>query len=112
MGIEANGPNDDRFRDVFRVLESLTNSHSQLPKAQVIMNERLERTERNVDILSTKFVEFVVNVNQLTTKMNELTVKMTELADGQKHTDDRIDALADIVRQLIDRNGNPGIKPN
>ena len=105
MGIDAGSPNENQFRDVYRVLESLTHSHGQLLKAQVIMNERLERTERNVDILSTKLVELVDNVKIVTTKL-------AELADGQKHTDDRIDALADIVRNLIERNGGPGTRPN
>lgn len=96
MNGEAIGPNDDRFRDVIKLLESLSSSHKNLLTAQV-MHDRLERTERNVENLSANVLQ--------------LSAKLIELADGQKHTDERIDALADIVRQLIERNGK-GPPPN
>jgi hypothetical protein len=90
------------------------------------MNGRLERTERNVENMSAQMLELlnshigtvasqkdlIASQKDLVASQKELVAKMVELADGQKHTDDRIDALADIVRQLIERNGNGGSQPN
>jgi hypothetical protein len=38
--------------------------------------------------------------------LDRLTETIENLSDGQKHNDSNIGALTEMVRQLIERNGN------
>ena len=67
------------------------------------MNDRLSRTEIIVEGLAHK-------LDILTGTVQKLTEQVQALTDDQKHTDDRIDLLADIVRQWIERSGNVSSK--
>jgi hypothetical protein len=83
---------DERFDQVESILNQLSNSLKHLLTAQVLMNERLDRTETALQ------------------KLAEHNVKLTEsvqaLVDSQKHTDAKLDALTDIVRKWYERHGN------
>ena len=92
---------DDRFDRIESVLTQLANSQRQLLQAQIIMNDRLSKTE----IFVEKLAEQAVRTNE---RIERLAEKVESLAEGQKHTDERIDALADIVRHWIERNGKAG----
>ena len=74
------------------ILNELSTSQKHLLMAQVLMNERLDRTEAALQ------------------KLAEHNVKLTEsvqaLADSQEHTDSKLDALTDIVRKWYERHGN------
>jgi transposase len=83
---------DERFDQVESVLNQLANSQRHLLTAQVLMNERLDRTEAALQKLAEQSVT--------------LAETLQALADSQKHTDSKLDALTDIVRQLIERGGN------
>jgi peptidoglycan hydrolase CwlO-like protein len=83
---------DERFAQVESILNQLSNSQRHLLTAQVLMNERLDRTE---------------------TALQRLAESMLSLADSQKRTDeklagvaDKLDALTDIVRKWYERHGN------
>ncbi len=76
---------DERFDQVESVLNQLANSQRHLLTAQVLMNDRLERAETAI---------------QKTAEM------MLALTDSQKHTDDKIAALTEIVRKWYERHGN------
>ena len=45
-------------------------------------------------------------LERLSEKVELISEKVESLVDGQKHTDAKLDALTDIVRQLIERNGS------
>jgi hypothetical protein len=62
------------------------------------MNDRLSKTESIVERLAEQALKTSQDVQILTDQVRIL-------ADGQKHRDARIDALADMVRHLIERNG-------
>jgi hypothetical protein len=85
---------DERFDQVESTLNRLANSQRHLLTAQVLMNERMDRSERAIQNLAEQTLKLAGTVQAL--------------ADGQKHTDSKLDALADIVRQWIERNGNGG----
>jgi hypothetical protein len=80
------------------VLNQLSNSQRHLLHAQVIMNDRLSKTESIVERLA----EQALKTSQ---DLQILTDQVRILADGQKHSDARIGALADMVRHLIEGNG-------
>ena len=73
-------------------LSQLANSQRHLLTAQVLINDRMERAEAAIQ------------------KLAEHNVKLAEtvqaIADGQKHTDAKLDALSDIVRNWYERHGN------
>lgn len=56
------------------------------------MNDRLSRAERLIE--------------QLAEQNLQLGEKVAALADSQKHTDSNIEALTEMLRQLIERGGN------
>jgi hypothetical protein len=109
MSTAAN-PNDERFDQVDSVLNQLANSHRHLLTAQVLMNDRLSRTEIIVEGLAGRVDGIAQKMDKLTDTVQKLTEQVQALADDQKHTDDRIDLLADIVRQRIERSGNGSSK--
>ena len=90
---------DERFDQVESTLEQLSNSFRHLLTAQVLMNDRLGRAESAIQRVAEQSVK-------LTETMQVLAEKVEALADGQKHNDSNIEALTEMVRQLIERNGN------
>jgi phage-related tail protein len=99
---------DERFDQVESTLNRLANSQRHLLTAQVLMNERMDRSERAIQNLAEQTLKLAGTVQALADKVETLADKVEALADGQKHTDSKLDALADIVRQWIERNGNGG----
>jgi hypothetical protein len=87
-------PNDARFDQVESVLNQLSNSQRHLLTAQVLMNDRLSKTESILQRVAE-------NLEKLTVKVDKLAEQMQIQADGQKHSDARIDSL----RHLIERDG-------
>jgi hypothetical protein len=85
-------PNDERFNDVHAILNELSQSQRHLLTAQVLLNDRMERAEAAIQKLAEHDLR--------------LAEKMEALVDSQKHTDSKLDALTDIVRQWIERHGN------
>ena len=76
---------DERFDQVESTLNLLANSQRHLLTAQVLMNDRMDRTE---------------------SALQKLTETVKELAEQQKHTDSNLAALTDIVRRWYERHGN------
>jgi len=81
------------------LIEQLANSQRHLLTAQVLMNDRLDRTERALQKTAETMLE-------LADSHKRIDAKLEALVDSQKHTDSKLDALADIVRQWIERHGN------
>jgi uncharacterized heparinase superfamily protein len=76
---------DERFDQVETVLNQLANSQRHLLTAQVLMNDGMDRAEAAIQ---------------------KLAVSMVDLADSQKHTDEKLAALTDIVQRWYERHGN------
>jgi predicted glycosyl hydrolase (DUF1957 family) len=76
---------DERFAEMHSILEQLSNSQRHLLTAQVLMNDRMDRAERAIQ---------------------KLAETMVALADSQKHTDEKLAALTDIIRHWYERHGN------
>ena len=74
------------------------------------MNDRLSRTEIIVEGLADRVDGIGRKLDKLTDTVQTLTEQVQALTDDQKHTDDRIDLLADIVRKWIERTGNGSSK--
>ena len=90
---------DERFDQVESTLNQLSNSLKHLLTAQVLMNDRLSRSEKLIEQLAEQGV-------QTSQRLDRLAEKVEALVDSRKHTDSKLDALTDIVRQWIERNGN------
>ena len=99
---------DERFDQVESTLNQLANSQRHLLTAQVLMNERLDRTEAALQKFAEQNVKLADSVQALADSQKHIDSKIEALADSQKHTDSKLDALTDIVRQWIERNGNGG----
>lgn len=86
-----NVPNpDERFDQVESTLNQLANSQRHLLTAQVLMNDRMDRAEAAIQ---------------------KLAETMLALADSQKHSDEKLAALTDIVRNWYERHGNGSSSP-
>lgn len=55
-------------------------------------------------------ISLVGRVDQLAGRMDQLAGRMDRLAELQTHTDQRLNALIDVVDKLISRNGHDGNK--
>jgi hypothetical protein len=58
---------------------------------------------RLVDVVETGFITLTGRMNDMVTAQTLLDTRMAELAESQTHTDQRLNALIDIVRE--GRNG-------
>ena len=103
----------ERFEQVESTLNQLANSFRHLLTAQVLMNDAQQRAEKLIQQLAEQGIQSNQRIDKLigwTDKLSEridkLSEKIDSLADGQKHNDSNIEALTEIVRQLIERNGN------
>ena len=97
---------DERFDQVESTLNLLANSQRHLLTAQVLMNDRMDRAEAAIQKTAEQGLQTSQRLDRLTEKFETLTEKVEAMVDGQKHTDSKLDALTDIVRQWIDRNGH------
>ncbi len=77
------------------------------------MNDAQQRSEKLIERLAEQALQtgqgldrLAENVGALAEKVGALAEKVEALADSQKHTGSKLDALTDIVRQWIERNGN------
>lgn len=87
-------------------LEQLSNSFRHLLTAQVLINDAQQRSEKLIQQLAEQGIQTAQRLDRLAENVEALTEKMEALTDSQKHTDSKLDALTDIVRRWIERNGN------
>jgi hypothetical protein len=100
--------------DIERKIEFIVNQQAQfsadiieLKELHVKAEARMTNLEnvvlRLVDVVETGFVGLTQRMNDLVTSQELLDTRMAELAESQTHTDQRLNALIDIVRE--GRNG-------
>jgi DNA repair ATPase RecN len=80
------GPRLDRLEESFQLLVQLAQN----------TDSRLDRVEANLDRVE-------INLERITTNMEKVQASIAALVDAQDHTDERLSALIDIVRE--GRNG-------
>ena len=85
------GP-DERFEQVQRILNQLSNSQRHLLTAQVLLNDRMDRAETAIQRLSEENAKFAGENAKLAEKTNTLT--------------DNVNTLINIIRQWYERHGN------
>jgi hypothetical protein len=108
--------------DIERKIEFIVNQQAQFSadiielkelhvKAEARMTNLENAVLRLVDVVETGFVALTQRMNDLVTgqelldtRMAELAESQAELAESQTHTDQRLNALIDIVRE--GRNGD------
>ncbi len=90
-----------------RQMDFILNQQAALVSSQQKADERITRIEnvmvRYYEDTSTRLNALIDAQIKTEENVAHLAAKMTELAESQTHTDKRLDALIDIVRQ--DRNG-------
>jgi hypothetical protein len=100
MGDETNGDNRNRLDRIEELLEVLVNEHiqfheehRQLLKAQVLLYDATQKlTEAQTDT-NIKIAQAQADTNS----------KLAELAEAQKHTDENLAALINVVDSLMRR---------
>jgi chaperonin cofactor prefoldin len=75
-------------------------------ESQVLINDAQQRSEKLIERLAEQALQTGQRLDRLAEKVGALAEKVEALAGSQKHTDSKLDALTDIVRQWIGRNGN------
>lgn len=101
--------------DIERKIELIVNQQAQFStditelkdlhvKAEARMTNLETVVRRLVDVVETGFTTLTQNVNGLAIAQTLLETRMAELAESQTHTDQRLNALIDIVRE--GRNGS------
>ena len=98
---EGSNGNERRFQEISSLLEQLINSQKHLLQAQVILSDRQDRSEQ----LLGKLLEHQEVTGR---QLSALTTTVQDLAEGQKHTDERLNALIAVVDELVRRGGKPG----
>jgi hypothetical protein len=100
MGDATNGDNKSRLDRIEQIVELLVNDHvqfreehRQLLKAQVLLYDSTQRLH-----------EFTQKLAQTQAEAN---IKLSELAEAQKHTDEKLAALIDVVDSLVRRTPPP-----
>lgn len=100
--------------DIERKIEFIVNQQAQFSadiaelkelhvKAEARMTSLETVVRRLVDVVETGFTTLTQNMSGLATAQTLLETRMAELAESQTHTDQRLNALIDIVRE--GRNG-------
>ena len=68
-------------------------------KQQESLAEAMAKAESRTSRLETATVNLYNAVTEIGKAQKDLTVKMSELAEAQAHTDQRLNALIDIIEQ-------------
>jgi hypothetical protein len=84
------------MQDLWTAEARLAEMILQLAQSQVRINDDLARTTARLDTLTDR-------VDKLTERVDVLVSKVDDLAEMQKHTDQRLNALIDVVDDLVRR---------
>jgi len=73
-------------------------------RSEQLLAKLLEHQEITGNNLST----LTVNVSTITERLSAIAATVQKLAEGQKHTDERLNALIAVVDELVRKGGTPG----
>ena len=89
--------------EIQRVMEFIIKQQESLSDRMEQMLELHAESEKRTSRLETAAVHLFNATTELSKAQKDLAVKMAELAEAQAHTDQRVNALIDVIEQW--RNG-------
>jgi chromosome segregation ATPase len=89
--------------EIQRVMEFIVKRQESFAEGMEQMRESHAKAEERISRLEIAAVHLYNETTELRKAQKELTLKMTELAEAQAHTDQRVNALIDVIEQW--RNG-------
>src|SRR5438270_9703426 len=89
--------------EIQRVMESIIKQQESLSDRMEQMLELHAQSEKRISRLETAVIHLYNTINEVGKAQKDLAVKMAELAEAQAHTDQRVNALIDVIEQW--RNG-------
>ena len=89
--------------EIQRVMEFIIKRQESFAEGMEQMRESHAKAEERISRLEIAAVHLYNETTELRKAQKELTLKMTELAEAQAHTDQRVNALIDVIEQW--RNG-------
>jgi len=95
------------FEDFEKVMQFISKQQESFAEGMERMRRSQEMAEERIGQLETAATHFYNAQADLSRAQQELNVKMKELAEAQAHTDQRLNALIDIIAQ--GRGGTPGV---
>ena len=93
--------------EIQRVMEFIIKQQESFAEGMERMRRSQEMAEGRVSQLETAAIHLYNTTAELRQAQTDLTVKRTELAEAQAHTDQRLNALIDIIGQ--GRGGTPEV---
>src|ERR1700750_1800209 len=85
--------------EIQKVMEFIIKQQESFAEAMTQVELRVSRLEMATVNLYNSISEVGKAQKELTVKVSELTGKMTELAEAQLHTDQRLNAVIDIIER-------------
>ena len=85
--------------EIQRVMEFIIKQQESFAEGMERMRRSQEMAEERIGQFETATIHLYNTVNELGKAQRDLTVKMTELAEAQAHTDQRLNAIIDIIEQ-------------
>ena len=92
---------DSPMDDIKHSLKLLTQLALRADERMDALEEAQMNSERKIAALADAQIRTEESVARVSTAMEGLTARMSELAAAQAHSDQRLDALIDIVRERL-----------
>ena len=89
--------------DIQQLREAQATTDNHLGRLAALTTAGFKEINEKISVVIGAQIRTEENVSSLTEKISALTERMNELAEAQAHTDQRLNAIIDIIRE--DRNG-------
>jgi len=107
----------DRMEGLMQILIEdhlkFRDEHLQLLKAQVLLTDHVEKTDQfldrlaeHVDKMDQRLDRLADKTDKLADKTDKLAESIHELREAQKHTDHRLNALINVVDDIVPKRPN------
>jgi hypothetical protein len=100
MSTNGHEERDDRLRDVERITESLAKANRELLTAQVLMHERQNKFDADLDRINATLDRINANLDRLEAAQEK---NAREFAETRKALDERVDKLVLAIGEYIRR---------
>ena len=86
--------------------------HRQLLTAQVLLTDQVGKLTDSVGTLALTVQQLAVALEALAGRVDTLAASIAELTESQKHTDERLNALINVVDDLVRKRPPPQSRPS
>ncbi len=93
--------------DIEKTMQFILDTQAHLEAVAAQHDERLTRLEASVASVTDLVGRLAQAELRLVERMNDLAKRVDDLAVSQAHSDQRLDALVNVVDKLVRRNGSP-----